>query len=478
MNTANAFLADRPRFRMLSDEKVYQLHLSTLELLERTGVEVNEEEALRLLGESGCHISGNRVRIPSRLVKQALNSAPERVAVRDRNGKGAVYLEDGRSNFGTGSDCPNTWDVETRERRVSVLSDVGSLARLTDRLPNLDFVMSMAIANDMPAETADVHAFVAMLSNTTKPIVFTAVSLENIKAIHAICCIVAGGEEEFRRKPFAINYSEPITPLTHAVEPIEKLLFCAEKGIPIVYTPCAMSGATSPATLAGSITLGGAESLSGLVIQQLKAPGAPFIYGAFASLMDMSTTVLTYGSPELAIMSAALAEMAHFYRLPAWGQACCTDAKVLDHQAGAEYMATALMGGLAGANLVHDMGYLESGLTSSHESIVLADEVVGFVKKILRGVQVDGDRLGLDVIDDIGPGGEFLTSEHTLKYFSEEYWFPQVFDRERYAKWEEMGSNTILEKANRVAKGILAEHEPTPLEDGKRLQIEEVLRGL
>ena len=478
MDKAGNYLPDRPILRVLSEQDAYQIHLSTLELLERTGVVVDEEEALELLREAGCFVQGNRVCIPSRLVKRALSSVPERVAVRDRNGKAAMFLEDSRSYYGTGSDCLNTWDVETRERRPSLLKDVASLARLADYLPNLDFVMSMALPSDIPADTADVHEFVAMVSNTTKPIVFTAFSLGSLRAIHRICCIVAGGEEKLRQNPFAVHYSEPTSPLIHTREAVERMLFCADNSIPVVYSPAPMSGATAPATLAGTLTVANAEGLGGLVIHQLRAPGAPFVYGGFATVMDMRTTVFSYGSPESHLMSTALTEMAHFYRLPSWSQACCTDAKVVDQQAAAEYMSSDLMTSLAGANLIHDSGYLESGLTSSHESIVLANEIHGLVRRILRGIQIDSDKIGLDLIDEVGPGGVFLTTEHTLRHFTEEFWFPRLFDRERYDKWKELGGKTLLDRLNQEARRILSEHVPEPLAEDLRSKIDEVLGRL
>jgi len=475
---ANRSFLDRPRLRILSEQEVYELHLATLEVLEKTGVEVYDDEALSVLRKAGCFVHGTRVCIPPYLVKRALNSVPERAAIRDRNGRSAMFLEDSRSYYGTGSDCPTTLDIETGERRPSLLSDVASLARLADYTRNIDFVMSMAFPSDVPAATPTVHEFAAMVNNTTKPIVFTAFSLKSLKAIHQICSIVASGEEAFRQNPFVVHYAEPTSPLMHTKEAAEKLLFCADKGIPIVYAPAPMSGATAPSTLAGTIVVANAECLSGLVMQQLRAPGAAFVYGAFITIMDMSSTVFSYGAPELALMSAALAEMAHFYRLPSWSQACCTDAKVVDQQAAAEYMSSALLAGLAGSNLIHDCGYLESGMTSSHESILLADEIVGLVRRILGGIEVNEETIALDVVAEVGPGGSFLTTEHTLSHFRDEFWFPRFFDRERYGKWQELGSRTVLEKLNKEAKRILDEHVPEPLAETKRSEIDEILERL
>ena len=170
MVNASRHYPDRPEFRVLSRQSEYQLHLATLEVLEKTGVDVHGEEALDILREADCLVRDKRVRIPSKLVKQALASVPERLAIRNRNGMPAMYLEDHRPYYGTGSDCPFTLDIETSERRSSLIRDVASLTKLIDGLPNLDFVMSMAIPNDVPSDLLDVHEFVAMVSNTTNPL--------------------------------------------------------------------------------------------------------------------------------------------------------------------------------------------------------------------------------------------------------------------------------------------------------------------
>jgi len=289
---------------------------------------------------------------------------------------------------------------------------------------------------------------------------------------------VAGGEDKFRKAPFVVHYSEPISPLRHTTMGMDKLLFCAEKGMPIVYAPCTTAGGTTPASMASTLVVSNAEVLSGLVVHQLKVPGAPFIYGGLNTVLDMSATVFSYGAPEMPLMSAAMAEMARFYKLPTWSTACCTDSKVVDQQTAAEYMDSALLAGLSGASLIHDCGYLESGLLASYESIVLADEVVGSVRRILQGIEVNDDTLALDVIDRVGPGGFFLDTDYTLEHFRKEFWFPRRFNRQRNANWEHEGSHPLFFKLNQEAKYILAQYTPQPLEDDKQKSIKQVIKRL
>lgn len=472
----NVQVSDRPLFRVLSEEKMYELHLATLEVLEKTGVEIYHNEAVALLKEAGCFVQDpHRVRIPSHLVRQAIDTAPERIAIRDRDGDSAMFLEGHNVYFGTGSDCPNIIDLETHRRRPSGLQDVADLAKVTDAAAEIDFVMSMALAQDKPARTADVHQFVAMANNTTKPIVFTAFSLESLRTIHEICAVIAGDEETFRRVPFVVHYSEPTSPLRHTKEATEKLLYCAEHRIPIVYTSGIMAGSSSPSTLAGTIVQANAEGLSGLVVSQLKQPGAPFVYGAFITIMDMHSALFSYGAPELHLMSAAMADLAHFYRLPAWSQAGITDAKILDLQGAVESTASCLMAALSGANLVHDIGYLESGLTSSFESILLCDEIVGLTRRILRGIDVTQDSLAVDIIDRVGPGGSFLPEQHTLTHFRNQFWFPERFDRNRFDKWNSLGGKPLFEKLNEEAKQILREHHPERIPSDQMAEIQRIV---
>jgi len=478
MTIMDRYFPLRPSFQVLDEEKRRLIHLSTLEVLEKTGVEVYDKKALSLLKEAGCFVKDKRVRIPSDLLKWALSSVPERVAIRNRAGDDGLFLENSKPYFGTGSDCPYTLDLETRKRRKTNLQDVASLAKLIDYLPHLDFVMSMALPQEIEAEIQDIHSFATMVKNTKKPIVFTALSRGSLKTIYEICTLIRGGEDNFRNFPFVVHYSEPTSPLMHTQEAVEKLLFCAEKGIPVVYTPGIMAGSTAPITLAGTIVTANAESLSGLLMHQLKRKGSPFIYGAFITIMDMTTTLFSYGAPELSLMSAAMAEMAHFYHLPAWSQASTSDSKTLDMQLASEYTTNTLIAGLSGANLIHDCGYLESGLSSSHESIILADEIIGMTKRILGGIKVNEETLATTMIHKVGPGGNFLLEEYTLKQFRKEFWFPKRFDRNRYDKWVQLGGNDLKEKLNQEAKDILGKHIPSPLDSGVKKRIQEILKGV
>ena len=463
---------ETPLFRVLSDDQIYEIHLASLEILERTGVMVFEKEALTLLRDAGARIEKDeRVRIPSYLVENALRTAPKRVTLCGRDGSRKVLLEGNKSYFGVGSDCPNIMDSFTGERRQMTKQDVAITALLCDFLPNIDFHMSLGLVSDVSWKIYDKQQFEAMILNTTKPIVFTAIDRDGMAGIIKMSSLVAGSEENLKKNPFICLYAEPVSPLKHVDTATRKLLYAAEKEIPVIYTPCPMSGATSPATMAGTLAQGNAECLSGLVIHQLKNPGAPFITGGVVSIMDMKSLILSYGAPELHLLSAALTDITHYYGLPMFGTAGCSDAKVMDQQAAAEASISILMAALSGANLVHDVGFLEYALTGSYEMIVFSDEIIGMVKRILRGIKVSPETIALDIIDKVGPGGNFVGEKHTVENYRNQQWFPYLLDRQSYEDWVSEGKKTMGDRITEEVKKILAKHKPVPLPEKLKTEI-------
>ncbi|ATW27028.1 trimethylamine methyltransferase family protein [Candidatus Formimonas warabiya] len=469
-----AFLT--PQLRVLSDDQVYEIHLATLELLQRTGVDIYEEQARRILKDAGCLVRGQRVRFPSDLVGKCITSAPERISIYNREGLPAMCLEGRKVYFGTGSDCPYILDPFTNVRRKTVNDDIAKSNRLADYLENVDFAMSLGMASDYPVHLVDTVQFHTQLTNTRKPIVFVVQDTENLEYCMEMAAVVAGGTEELRLKPFIISYSEPTSPLSHPKESIERLIMCAEKGIPLIYTPGAQAGATAPATLAGALVCANAEILSGLVIHQLIRPGAPFIHGGVVTIMDMKTANYSLGgAPEWYLCNVALKEISSFYKLPLFGTAGCTDAKIFDQQAAIEIGQNILIAAMCGANLVHDLGYMECGLCASWEQVVVANEIVGQVKRFMRGIRIEAETLALEVCDRVGPGGHFLGDEHTFKYFKEEHWAPSLFDRRYHSMWAAEGGLTLGEKAKQKAEQILEEHIVPDLALNVRQELDRIL---
>lgn len=453
-----------PFMKVLSDDQLEEIHLASLEILRRTGTLVESQEAVSLLKKAGCRVeNGNHVYWPSSLVEWALRTAPSTIAMCNRDGEPAMRLENTKTYFGTGSDTVYLIDPYTGERRPWTKQDVANGMRICDYLPNINFVMDMGIAQDVNWAVADLHHFDAIVNNTKKPMIYTALDLHSTKYVVEMAETVAGSAEAFRLNPFGILYIEPISPLTHAKEQAEKVMFTAEKGIPALYMAGMMSGATGPVTMAGNLALANAEAISGLTIAQVKREGAPIIQGGGILNLDMTTGGVSYGSPEFVSTAAAIAQMAQYYKLPAWGYAGCSDSKVLDQQAAIEATFWIVTASLSGSNLVHDVGYLESGITNSFENLVMSDEVISMTKRFMQGIEVNTETLALDAIHRVGPGGNFLADDHTLKHFKEN-WRPTMMDRKNWDNWEAEGKLTLGDKVKAKVKWILENYTPEPLD--------------
>lgn len=467
----------RPRMQVLSDEGVRALHQASLDILETTGVEMQDPQGRDLLLEAGAWESDGRVKIPERIVEKALTSAPSRIPMCDRLGRLAMPLELENVFFGSGSDTTFTLDVESGERRRAAAQDAENMARVVDALDNLDFVMSMASPADVPADDLYLHGFMGMLRGSIKPVVYTAKDRKDMEDIYRIAVALVGDEGTLREKPFLLQYAEPISPLLIPQESLQKVIFCAEKGIPSCYVPSTNTGGGGPITLAGAVALGNAESLLGLIVSQLVRPGAPFLYGMNTAAMDMKTTIISYGAPEWSLGMAAWTDLARYYNLPSWGYAGATDSKAVDAQAGIEMTLSILTAYLTRCTLNHDVGYIEYGSTSSAEMLVIADEVIDMVHYMLKGLDINADTLALEAIRSVRPGGGFLAENHTLDHWKEAQWAPSIIDRSRYDAWLEEGSKDMYTRANEVARDLLHEHEVPPLAEDVEQVFEEILQA-
>jgi len=463
--------------RMLTDKQLDEIHQATLAILANTGVRVQNPAAAELLAAAGSRVTdGDLVKIPEAVIEEALEVSPAQVDLYSRTGEIRLELTGFNTYFGTGSDLPNTVDLVSSERRPSVLADVQAYARLCDCLENLDFVMSMAQASDVPVQTSDRHSFRAMMENTVKPIVYTVWDTAGLEDIVAMAELVAGGAECLAQKPFMLAYLEPTSPLVHSDEVLAKMFGLADRGLPFVYAPGPIEGASAPVTSAGSLAMANAECLSGLAIAQLRRPGTPVVFGSGSGPLDMKTTVGTYSSPEFMHHCLGMAELAHHrYHLPVWGFSGCSDSKLPDIQAGIDSALWILWTALSGANLVHDLGYIEAGLTGSFEMVVVAEEIVSYVRRLMSGIEVSPSTLALAVIDEVGPGGDFLSTAHTLQNFRS-IWGPSLFDRNSFHGWVEAGRPNMIRSAREAAIEAIGSHVPEALPSGLLAELEEIVR--
>lgn len=463
-----------PTFEVLTEEEIEAIYYSALRVLYETGVRVYEKEGVELAYSGGAIVEdttddSSLVKMPPWMVDKARATLPRRVDVFGPDRKYKMELYKDQIYFGSGSDTPFTIDPYTNERRRATYQDVKNFARLAQALPNIDFHMSLGITQDTAVGTYDRWQYLAMLEGTTKPINITAVDLDGLKDQLEMGHIRVGGSEEWKKGPAFSLYIEPVSPLSHSKEVIQKLIFSADNYIPFVYTPCPLAGATSPTTLAGTAVQALTESLFGIVLSQLRRPGAPLIIGGLMSNMDMLTTVYCYGSPEMALLSAAYTQITKWLGVPEYETAGCSDSKIFDEQSAMEGTFNIATAALIGGNMIHDVGYLEQGLTSSMDQMVASDEVIDMVKRILRGIPVDDETKALDVMDEVGPGGHYLDHDHTYTRFKEEIWRPKLIDRQNYENWELAGSKPYRQRVRERVIEIL-ETETEPLLDEKMYQ--------
>lgn len=452
----------KPQLRVINDAQIKQLHMASLEVLERVGIKLTHPKALDLLSSAGARVQKDRVRIPSWMVEDAIRKAPNRIVLGKRTGERTVYLERDKSYFGPSLDCIDYMDPETHERSRYVSKHVEVTAALCDALPSFDWCMTIGMADDVPPDIADRVVARNTMQFCEKPLVFCCKDTNSVSDIYDMALLLCGGKDKFDQAPTIVHYSEPISPLVYYDPAVDKVLFCAEKGIPLINFPAPQACGSAPATFAGTIVQASAESLSGLVMHQLANPGAPFIYGAFTTIMDMSTSVFSYGANELSLMTGALAQMAQHYQLPFFGTAGATDAKFCDAQAGAEAAFQCLSSAAIGSGLVHDCSsWMDHGNLVSPEFMVLVNDIVDSVKNYMDGIPVTKETLALDVIEKVGPGGHYLQEKHTLEHFKK-IKYSSLFERMVYDNWEKQGAKKLGQRLQELTLEKM-KHRPEPL---------------
>jgi trimethylamine--corrinoid protein Co-methyltransferase len=471
----NYHACQTPQFRVLSERQIVKLYQATLECIRRTGVKVLNTQARELLAGAGARVEGVRVWIPPHIIQDAVAANPRSFTIWGRDGKHPIQVVPDRVYFGPGPTCTYFVDPETGERRKTRRGDPGLTALVCDALENVDYVMSLGLIGDVTPSLAPVYEFAEMIANTTKPVLPWAYSSENVADIYRIAVACAGSEEVVRRRPFFALFTTYQSPLVQTDEDVANALWAAERGIPIILLGGGAAGATGPVTGAGTLVVTLAGALTSLAIVQLKMRGAAVCIGGVPQAMDLRSVRPAYGSPEMSLYSAALVDVCRYLGLPFMGTAGATEAKVLDLQAAIECTMQVVLSGLSGATLVHDVGFLDCADVGSLESLVMNDEIIAMTRRIMRGIEVSDDTLMLDLIDRVGPGGEFVSTKETARRCRAEIWNPTLMDRSAWVNWEADGAPTMHDRIKVRLREILATHKPTPLPDGAAAEIEAIL---
>jgi trimethylamine--corrinoid protein Co-methyltransferase len=453
-----------PQFRILSDKQIEAIYHGALHIMERTGVCFEAQEALDILDGAGADVSDPvRVKIPSFLVEDAIRKAPKSVTFYTREGQPAFTLNGMTGcHFGSSPDPRKILDPHTRKYRTCYVADIADVSRLIDALPNIEWTYTGSANTTLPVkpnmDISDRVTLAQFVQNSTKPIISEITNVDAAKEMIEFCSMIAGSEENLRRKPFWGGSCEPVTPLVEGKDAMEKSLLCAEKGLPVVVYSMPMAGATTPATWPAILALSCAEVLSQLVVLQIKRPGTPVIFGSIPNIMEMRTTIFPYGAPELSYLVAALTEICHYHKLPMFGTAGCSDSYSMDAQAAAEVTYQVVLTMLSGADLVHDVGIVYH-TPISPELIVFVDEIIEMAKVFMGGIEVNDDTLPLDLIDKVGPKGSYVMEKHTLKHFRR-FWAPTIFDRSASKTPEAKGCAELLRDKT---INILKTHRPKPV---------------
>ncbi len=445
-----------------------RIHEASLSLLAETGVEVRHEPARALCAAAGAAVHGQRVRFGAKMVAAALATAARSWTLPPRGGDtAALELRDGASYFGSGPDCPYVADLESGIRRRARLDDVRRAAALAEVLPNIDFVMSMALPEDVANEIVDVTQFAAMLEGTRKPIVvsspFGGASLYTMHEMAAMC-----GEP---RSFACLAMSSP--PLMLDEVACSKALACADLQVPLVMAASVSAGSQGPASLAGCVTVANAEGLAALVIHQLARAGAPFVLGVGTGVMNMCSFVDVYNSPGVFLANQAHLDLIRWYGLPSWLYAGHSDSKLLDEQWSLEVGIATLMGALSRATLLHDVGYLESGLQGALEGMVLGDEIIGYARALLTEVAIDDEALALGDVADVGPGGNHLATRRTRTHYRR-FWQPGLIDQNTHERWLALGGGSLMTRIRDRLRELLAQEPPFALDPAAAARLAEL----
>ncbi len=448
-------------FEVLSKKELDLIDAGSLRILEETGVKVLHKRALGLLEDAGCRVdrSSGRVRIPSSVVRDALARVPRLFSLYGRDA--AFRLDLGGDNvcFGPGGFAVFVEDINTGERRRAVRQDLVDHLKVSDSLPGCEFNHVNVFPSDIPEKTADLHLWADAFVHQTKPVMSENYNVRSVDAMVEMGTVIRGSKQSLIDKPMVCLDVCVLSPLTHAGRQVDLLLSGTDYGLPISINSGPIAGATSPVTLASVVTQANAEILSAIVIAYSAGPVAPVLYSSWGRHMDMRTCNVTMGGPEFALLKICTSQMGRYYGIPTRGGGALSDSLVPDAQAGYEKMLTTLVPAIGGLNYISGMGLNEAENLQSLPQLVIDNEIVMMVKRVLEGVKVDPDHMAIDLIINKGPGSHFLDTEHTLNFFREELFQPELSSRVTHENWTNQGSLRADKRAALKARDLL-QHDP------------------
>lgn len=473
--------ATSPRWGItaLGPEDLEALHQATLRVLWNTGIKVEDPPAVDLFEVAGATVERKEgyslVRLPASLVEESIRSAPGTFTLCGRDPKHDFLVTQGTTGFTAGyGEHVKVIDVDTGEVRPTVKQDVADITRVQDYLEQVSFAERAACSSDKYPAVQAVHNYDAMVRNTTKHVFLGLGGSENAKAIVAMAEAVVGGPEKLRERPIVTCLVSPTSPLELVTECTSSMITAIEGGLGVVFHVMSLSGASSPATPVGVVVQHNAELLSAVVLAQAVRKGARCMMAFNSTMMDLLRSVAPIGVPELALHGVAGIQLAQHYDIPTWAGACASDSKIPDAQQGYDFSLTAMPAALAGANVIYGIGALDSVITFDYASMIMGAEQAGRIKRVVQGIDLSGIEEAVTLIDEVGPGGEYVTHDHTFEHMRE-LSSSSLFDRKPRDVWERTGSKSAADRAYEEARSILATHRPTPLEDSVAEELDSIV---
>ncbi|SDP51180.1 [trimethylamine--corrinoid protein] Co-methyltransferase [Desulforhopalus singaporensis] len=466
--------------QLFTDQELEAIHTATLQVLRRTGVKIESEEALELFDGAGAQVTRYNgygiVKIPDYLTEDAIRSAPRTGIYYGRRPEDDYMTDGNRTSFTAGfGEHVKIIDLETRQIRPTTKQDLADITRIQDSMDVISIVERAACSGDQLPESQSVHNYEAMVNNTSKHCFLGFNGGRNARKIIEIAKVAAGGEKEFQNRPIVTGFVCPSSPLTMVRECCESIIESARGGVGIASIPMSLSGASSPASLAGVVVQHNAEVLSSLILSQLARKGTPFTYCGCSTIMDLRLSTSPVGIPEMAILSAAWAKIAQYYQLPCLVGGCASDSKLADAQMAYDFSLTATTAALAGANMIFGLGAIDSVITFDYAAMITGAEQGERILKTMEGISLSDDDMVLDLIHEAGPGGEYMTKKHTFercRSMSQ----AKLFDRRNRDNWlKTTGGKDLSERAYEKAKELIAKHEVFALEETRASEIRRIV---
>ncbi len=452
------------QYRPLSAGQVEIIHKAALSILEKTGMtyEPGLEDVAELLGANGATLDKDKriIRFSPEMIADAISKAPEKVILYGRKEENDLCLTENRVHMGTGGAAIKIIDLDTGDIRPTTLKDLEMVSRLVDKLENIHFLVRPCIPTDIDKADYDINMYYACLSATTKHVMSGVNNEEGLADVINLASLIAGGKEKLKEKPFiSVITSFAISPLKLCTQSTRIMRAAVKENIPVALSCAPMAGSTSPLTMAGTLVQLHAEQLAGIAICQFTNPGAPILYGGIPGMANLKTMGYLGGAVECGMMNAAVHQLSDYVKIPNYNSSGLTDSKIPDGQAGYEKAFTTLLAAMGGSNYIHHAaGMLESMLTIAHEQFVIDDEIIGNSCKVLKGINCDEEHLALDVIEEVGAGGNFMMSPHTMEHLYSEYYMGNgVADQKSRSNWEKDGGLDISGRAKKIARSILDE---------------------